>query len=85
MTDKEAYAARVEDGIVQEVIVIPYLDNDDKKITEFCNGIGLAGTFVDTCFNGSRRGKYASVGDTFVMTKSGGEFVTPAEPEPDDT
>jgi hypothetical protein len=77
MASNNAHAARIEDGIVREVIVIPHLDDDDQKITEYCNRIGLAGTWVDTSYTGSRRGKYAGVGDTFAMTKSGGEFVSP--------
>ena len=79
MANKNAHAARIENGVVREVIVIPYLDDDDQKITEYCNRIGLAGTWVDTSYTGSRRGKYASVGDSFdVKARSGdGEFVSP--------
>ena len=82
MTYNNAHAARVEDGIVREVIVIPHLDDDDAKITAYCNRIGLAGTWVDTSYTGSRRGKYAGVGDSFdVKARSGeGEFTSP-EPE----
>ncbi len=76
-----AHAARVEDGIVRQVIVIPHLDDDDQKITEYCNRIGLPGSWVDTSYTGSRRGKYAGVGDTFVSTKAGGEFVSPVTEE----
>ena len=85
MAYKNAHAARIEDGIVREVIVIPYLDDDDAKITAYCNRIGLPGTWVDTSYAGSRRGKYAGVGDEFrEEARSGeGEFVSPsAEPEP---
>ena len=78
---KTAHAARIEDGIVRQVIVIPHLDDDDAKITAYCNRIGLAGTWVDTSYTGSRRGKYAGVGDTFAMTKNGGEFVSPVVEE----
>ena len=77
-----AHAARIDDGIVREVIVIPYLDDDDAKITAYCNSIGLAGTWIDTSYTGSRRGKYAGVGDTYDAALD--EFVSPqpAEPEP---
>jgi hypothetical protein len=78
---KTAHAARIENGIVRQVIVIPHLDDDDAKITAYCNRIGLPGTWVDTSYTGSRRGKYAGVGDTFAMTKSGGEFVSPVVEE----
>ena len=88
MANNNAHAARVENGVVREVIVIPYLDDDDTKITEYCNKIGLFGTWVDTSYTGSRRGKYAGVGDEFHHeARSGeGEFVSPgAEPEPEPT
>ncbi len=78
---RTAHAARIEDGIVRQVIVIPHLDDDDAKITEYCNRIGLAGSWIDTSYTGSRRGKYAGVGDTFVSTKAGGEFVSPVTEE----
>jgi hypothetical protein len=65
MTYENAHAARVEDGIVREVIVIPYMDDDDVKVTEYCNSIGLAGTWLDTSYLGARRGKYAGVGDRY--------------------
>jgi hypothetical protein len=81
MAYENAHAARIEDGIVRQVIVIPHLDDDDAKITAYCNRIGLPGTWVDTSYTGSRRGKYAGVGDTFVGTKSGGEFVSPVVEE----
>ena len=78
-----AHAARIEDGIVRQVIVIPHLDNDDAKITEYCNSIGLPGTWVDTSYLGTRRGKYAGVGDEFRHeARSGeGEFVSPVVEE----
>jgi hypothetical protein len=79
---ENAHAARVEDGIVREVIVIPYCDDDDATITEYCNGIGLAGTWLDTSYLGARRGKYAGVGDTYDAELD--EYVSPALPEPDD-
>ena len=86
MTYHNARAARIDDGIVRQVIVIPYLDDDDAKITAYCNSIGLAGTWIDTSYTGSRRGKYAGVGDSFdVKARSGeGEFVAPQPAEPTD-
>ena len=82
MTYHNAHAARIDDdGIVREVIVIPYMDDDDAKITEYCNGIGLAGTWIDTSYMGSRRGKYAGVGDRYDAELD--EFVSPVQPEPE--
>lgn len=66
MTYHNAHAARIdENGIVREVIVIPYMNDDDAQVTAYCNSIGLAGTWIDTSYTGSRRGKYAGVGDTY--------------------
>jgi len=76
-----AHAARVEDGIVREVIVIPYMDDDDVKITKYCNSIGLDGTWLDTSYVGARRGKYAGVGDTYDADLD--EFLGPVLPETD--
>lgn len=82
MASANAHAARIEDGIVREVIVIPYSNDDDAEITAYCNGIGLAGTWIDTSYTGSRRGKYAGVGDRYDEATD--TFVSPeppAEPE----
>jgi hypothetical protein len=76
MTYYNAHAARIDDeGIVREVIVIPYMDDDDAKITEYCNSIGLAGTWIDTSYLGARRGKYAGIGDRYDAELD--EFVSP--------
>lgn len=75
MTYHNAHAARVEDGIVREVIVIPYCNDDDAEITQYCNGIGLTGTWIDTSYTGARRGKYAGIGDTYDEATD--EFVPP--------
>jgi hypothetical protein len=73
---ENAHAARVDDNsIVQEVIVIPYMDDDDAKVTDYCNSIGLAGTWLDTSYIGARRGKYAGIGDRYDADLD--EFVAP--------
>lgn len=69
MAYHNAHAARIdENGIVQQVIVIPYCNDDDEEITAYCNGIGLPGTWIDTSYTGARRGKYAGVGDVWDGT-----------------
>ena len=71
-----AHAALVnEDGIVQQVIVIPFCNDNDAEVTAYCNGIGLPGKWLDTSYMGSRRGKYAGVGDRYDAEKD--EFVSP--------
>ena len=76
MTYVNAHAALIEDGIVRNVIVIPHMDDDDAKVTAYCNSIGLAGTWVDTSYLGSRRGKYAGLGDSYNEELN--EFVSPS-------
>ena len=68
MSYTNAHAAHIEDGVVRQVIVIPHMDDDDAKITAYCNSIGLEGKWVDTSYTGSRRGKFAGVGDLFDGT-----------------
>lgn len=79
MTYYNAHAARIDNGIVREVIVIPYCNDDDAEITAYCNGIGLAGTWIDTSYSGSRRGKFAGIGDTYDADLD--EFISPEQPE----
>ena len=76
MTYHNAHAALIEDGIVRNVIVIPFMDDDDAKVTAYCNSIGLAGTWIDTSYLGSRRGKYAGLGDSYNEELN--EFVSPS-------
>ena len=78
MTYHNAHAARIEDGIVREIIVIPYCEDDDAEITTYCNNIGLTGTWIDTSYTGSRRGKYAALGDHYDPETD--TFITPGEP-----
>lgn len=81
MTYHNAHAARIDDdGIVREVIVIPYMDDDDAKITAYCNSIGLPGVWLDCSYLGSRRGKYPGVGDRYDAELD--EFVSPQTAEP---
>lgn len=79
MTYHNAHAARIENGVVQDVIVIPFLDDDDEKITKYCNDLGLKGTWIDTSYTGSRRGKYAGIGDRYDAQLD--EFILPEQPE----
>jgi len=78
-----AHAARIDDGIVREVIVVPSdLDEteSDAAIQAFCNGIGLAGTWIRTSFNANIRGIYAGIGFTYDADED--VFVAPVIEEP---
>ena len=78
-----AHAARIDNGIVRQVIVIPYCNDDDAEITDYCNGIGLAGTWIDTSYLGARRGKFAGIGDRYDEALD--EFVPPEPVQPEPT
>lgn len=76
MTYHNAYAALIDDNnVVRDVIVIPYMDDDDDKVTAYCNSIGLAGQWLDTSYTGSRRGCFAGIGYTYDPELD--EFVPP--------
>lgn len=80
MASENAHAAKIENGVVTQVIVIPRQDNDDDAlITAYCNSIGLEGRWVDTSYLGARRSKYAGVGDRF--DEDADEFVSPVVSE----
>lgn len=80
-----AHAARIEDGVVRQVIVIPDDlggDESDSAINAYLHGIGLDGTWVRTSYNATIRGKYAGQGDTYDEELD--EFISPVAPEPVD-
>ena len=77
-----AHAARIEDGIVREVIVVP--DNldateSDAAIEAYIHGIGLSGKWIRTSYNGNIRGRYAGIGYRYDAELD--EFVAPEAPE----
>ena len=78
-----AHAARIEDGIVREVIVVP--DNldateSDAAIEAYIHGIGLTGKWIRTSYNGNIRSRYAGIGFTYDSDLD--EFVAPVVEEP---
>jgi hypothetical protein len=74
-----AHFAKVENGIVREVIVIGNGDAPTEAAGKaFIASIGLAGEWVQTSYNsnlveGQDRGKYAGIGDVW----NGSQFVAP--------
>lgn len=77
MAHENAHAARIDEtNVVREIIVIPYCGDNDEAITAYCNSIGLSGNWIDTSYLGTRRGKFAGIGDTW----NGTEFIAFNEP-----
>lgn len=81
-----AHFARIDSGIVREVIVIDNADcgggdfPDSEAIGQaFISSIGLEGFYAQTSYNGNFRGTYAGIGYTF----DGDAFIAPAAPEPE--
>ena len=76
-----AHAAKIENGVVTQVIVVPDGlggDENDAAITAYCNQIGIPGQFVRTSYNAAVNGfrsKYAGLGDLYDAEKD--EFVAP--------
>ena len=77
-----AHAARIESGIVREVIVVPNDiggDENDAAITAYVKGIGWPGKWLRTSYNGNIRGRYAGIG--FTYDEELDEFVAPVAPD----
>jgi hypothetical protein len=79
-----AHFAKVENGIVTQVIVVNNetlgdLDfpESEKVGQQFIASLGLAGTWKQTSYNANFRGNYAGVGYTWT----GKTFKAPTEPE----
>ena len=78
-----AHFAKVENGIVREVIVVGNDDAPNEAAGQaFIASIGLVGTWIQTSYNnnpieGASRGKYAGIGDTW----DGTVFAAPKENE----
>jgi hypothetical protein len=74
-----AHFAKIENGVVREVIVVGNDDAPDEATGQaFIASIGLTGDWVQTSYNnnpveGKSRGKYAGIGDLW----DGEKFTTP--------
>lgn len=81
-----AHFAKVENGIVQTVIVVSNDDCAGGDFPEseaagqaFIAGLGLAGEWRQTSYNGNFRGKYAGIGDIYDAVNDA--FVAPTTEE----
>jgi hypothetical protein len=76
-----AHFAKIENGVVREVIVVGNDDAPDEATGKaFIAAIGLTGEWVQTSYNnnpveGKSRGKYAGIGDLW----DGTTFTTPGD------
>jgi hypothetical protein len=82
-----AHFAKVDNNIVQEVIVIANSDCGGGNFPEsepigqaFIVSLGLTGEWLQTSYSGSFRGVYAGIG--FVYDEDSDSFVAPEVPEP---
>ena len=80
-----AHFARIDNGIVGEVIVVNNADCGGGDFPEsepigqaFIASIGLSGIWLQTSYNGNFRGTYAGNGYTYDSDLD--EFVTPPMP-----
>ena len=83
-----AHFARIDNGIVRQVIVISDTDCPDPAPANEAAGqayiadvLGLTGTWLQTSYNGKFRSHYAGIGYTYDPATD--EFTPPAPPEPE--
>lgn len=70
-----AHFAKVEDGIVTEVLVVD--NSEEHRGQEFlADDLGLGGTWVQTSYNGNFRYNYAGIGFTYDSIDDA--FIAPA-------
>ena len=75
-----AHFARIEGGVVTQVIVVRNTELDDNGVESealgqsFIASLGLGGEWVQTSYTGSTRGKFAGIGDLW----DGTDFASPA-------
>ena len=69
-----AHFAKVENGIVQQVIVVSNDDAPDEATGQvFIASLGLTGEWIQTSYNANFRSAYAGIGYTW----NGTDFVAP--------
>jgi hypothetical protein len=77
--------ARIQDGYIDNVIVVANSDCDDLPFPDsepvgqtFIASLGIQGDWLQTSYNGNFRGTYAGIGYTFdPLLGEYGEFVAP--------
>lgn len=82
-----AHFAKVENSIIQQVIVIANSDCDDLEFPEsepvgqaFIASLGLEGQWLQTSYNANFRGAYAGIGCIYDAELDAFIAPTPVEP-----
>jgi len=77
-----AHFARIENGVVQQVIVVanneapdPAPTNSEPAGQAFIASLGLAGTWIQTSYNGTFRRHFAGIGYTYDAARDA--FIPP--------
>lgn len=74
-----AHFAKVENGIVTQVLVVG--NEHEANGEEYLNSIGIEGTWIQTSYNNNFRGVFAGIGYSYDEVND--EFVAPIiEEEP---
>ena len=69
-----AHAAKIEDGVVTEVLVVP--DAQEHRVHDYlANDLGLGGTWVQTSYNNRIRKNFAGIGYDYDATRDA--FIAP--------
>lgn len=58
-----AHFAKIENGIVTNVIVVDNAHEQDGEA--YLHSLGLDGTWIQTSYNANFRGKFAGIGDLY--------------------
>jgi hypothetical protein len=62
-----AHFARVENGIVTNVVVVDNAHENNGQ--DYLNSIGLEGTWIQTSYHANFRKKFAGIGDEYLANK----------------
>jgi hypothetical protein len=74
-----AHFAEINNNVVLRVLVVP--NEQEHRGQEFlADDLGLGGTWIQTSYNSTIRGKFAGVGDTYDSVND--VFVAPEVTEP---
>jgi len=73
-----AHFAKIEDGVVVNVIVVA--DEHEANGQAYLASLGIEGTWIQTSYNANIRGKFAGIGDLYDA-EADLFIAVPTEPE----